>query len=86
MAKQKNPYVKQLETLLEKHQTVEGEQPLECLVSIYQKKTNPLGMRLAAAGMAAPYVHRKMPVAIEHDVTITNKLAIVPDVTLRGVN
>ncbi len=76
----KRTYVKKLEAMLEARQKVEGEQPLDCLVSIYQNKNNRIDMRLAAATAAAPYVHRKMPVAVEVGGSAGVPLAITMNV------
>lgn len=62
----KTTYTRKLEKMLEDKQTVEGEQPLAFLVSVYQNRNNKLDLRVEAAKAAAVYVHRKMPQAVEH--------------------
>jgi Family of unknown function (DUF5681) len=47
--------------LAEKH----GTTPLDFLLSLVRDERVPLDMRLSAATAAAPYMHRKMPVAID---------------------
>lgn len=42
-----------------------GLLPVDLFVSVCRQEDAPLEMRLAAAAQAAPYLHRKMPMAIE---------------------
>jgi len=79
----KNKYAAKLEKLLEAHQTVEGETPLQFLVTVYQNRNNKLDLRVEAAKAAAVYVHRKMPVAIEHsgEVAMPMSVTIVTPMT-----
>jgi len=42
-----------------------GLQPLEYLMSLLRDQRIPVGIKLDAAKAAAPYLHRKMPIAIE---------------------
>jgi hypothetical protein len=47
-----------------------GCTPLEFLISIMVDKERVLDHRIDAAKVAAPYFHRKMPIAIETDKPI----------------
>ena len=40
--------------------------PLDVLREIYGDKKQPPALRVTAAQAAAPYIHRKQPVAVEH--------------------
>lgn len=42
-----------------------GLLPLDLFISVCKQEGAPLATRLAAAAQAAPYLHRKMPMAIE---------------------
>lgn len=44
----------------------EGIMPLEFFLSVLRNPEMPLGFRFEAGKAAAPYVHRKMPIAIEN--------------------
>ncbi len=68
MAKQKNPYVKTLERMLEARQMIDGQLPIELLVECYQNPKHNMALRVQAASLACVYVHRKMPVAVDVDV------------------
>jgi Family of unknown function (DUF5681) len=47
--------------LAEKHDTM----PLDFLLSVLRDDTIPLDMRIQSATAAAPYMHRRMPIAID---------------------
>lgn len=42
-----------------------GLTPLQFLLSVLRQPEAPLDVKFRAAGIAAPYMHRKMPIAIE---------------------
>lgn len=44
----------------------EGLMPLDFFLSVMRSDEFPMGMRFEAGKAAAPYVHRKMPIAIEN--------------------
>lgn len=53
--------------------------PLDFMLSVMRDKTMPLNFKLLAAEKSAPYVHRKMPIAIEggdRPITIVSSLKI----------
>jgi hypothetical protein len=58
--------------------------PLEFLIEIMESTKMPLVFRIDAAKAAAPFIHRKMPMKVEHegDITHTHRggVMIVPDV------
>src|SRR6266496_5882082 len=52
---------KQRTEMAERH----GITPLDFLMSIMRDESARIGERLEAAKLAAPYLHRKMPIAVE---------------------
>ena len=50
------------------------ETPLEFLLKVMWNPKIPAGLRLDAAKSAAPYVHKKMPVEMQH----TGELNVIP--------
>lgn len=55
--------------------------PLEFLLQVMWNRKRPLETRIDAAKAAAPYVHRKMPLEVEHDGEVN---VIPPYVPSRG--
>jgi len=42
-----------------------GESPLEVMLAVMRDPSEKIGLRLDAAKAAAPYLHRKMPIAVD---------------------
>lgn len=61
----------------------EGLMPLDFFLSMLRSPEAPLGLRFECGKAAAPYVHRKMPIAIETDQTNFKVLDIT---TLQGLS
>ena len=45
------------------------QQPLEYFIEVMNDKDQPVNIRLDAGKAAAPHIHRKMPTAIENEIT-----------------
>src|SRR5207248_1477291 len=61
-AKNRNPLDERLRRELSERP---GMKPLEVLLLLMREPGQPVALRLEAARAAAPYMHRKMPVAVE---------------------
>jgi hypothetical protein len=61
----------------------EGILPLDLFLHVMRDVEKPLGVRFECAKAAAPYVHRKMPIAIETDQQNFRALDIT---TLQGLS
>lgn len=61
----------------------EGLMPLDFFLSVLRSPEAPMGMRFECGKAAAPYVHRKMPIAIETDQENFRALDIT---TLQGLS
>jgi hypothetical protein len=46
-----------------------GQTPLDFLIEQMRNEENPKDFRADCANKAAPYIHRKMPMAIEKEIT-----------------
>jgi len=48
----------------------EGESPLQVMLRLMRDETEKIEVRLDAAKAAAPYMHRKMPVAVDEPTVV----------------
>jgi hypothetical protein len=68
------PKEEKLLSELEKIQERGQKTPLEFMLAVMWNKKATVGIRLEAAKSAAPYVHKKMPLDIQHD----GRIEIIP--------
>lgn len=65
----------------------EPHEPLDYLLAIMRDRNAPVQARIRAAGMAAPYIHRKQPVEVVTTSTgYTPRTIIVESVTVGGAD
>lgn len=53
--------------------------PLEFLLRVMWNRKRPMEMRIEAAKAAAPYVHRKQPLELQHNGEVTIIPPMLPD-------
>jgi hypothetical protein len=63
----------------------DGLTPLAYLLLVMRDEQHDVETRIEAARAAAPYCHRKRPTDIVVDDSRAERMAIIPNVTLRGV-
>ena len=61
-------------SVLEEIRARRKKTPLEFLLRVMWNRRRPLDARIEAAKAAAPYVHRKMPLELEH----SGEIEIIP--------